>query len=188
MRLLSLACACIQYTANQSAHATSSRRRNELVALDMVMTILTMGFAFVAMIAGIFGMNLGPLPIQDDNVRPLSCACMVWSQATLKLIHPRAHGVRRTDSFGTLCYHAFKYPCAGQLTRVAPAPDTLLRRVRGVWHDRLHALRWRAGVCAEEAAAHLHPAGSVACCRCRHAYLPGSLLVVVCVTCQTIVV
>ncbi len=33
------------------------------------MTILTMGFAFVAMIAGIFGMNLGPLPIQDDNVR-----------------------------------------------------------------------------------------------------------------------
>ncbi|KAK9825912.1 hypothetical protein WJX81_005713 [Elliptochloris bilobata] len=44
------------------------QRRNELVALDMVMTILTMGFAFVAMIAGIFGMNLGPLPIQDDNI------------------------------------------------------------------------------------------------------------------------
>ena len=49
--------------------ACTVRRRNELVALDMVMTILTMGFAFVAMIAGIFGMNLGPLPIQDDNVR-----------------------------------------------------------------------------------------------------------------------
>lgn len=69
--LLLLARACIRPPQPAwPAQATSTRRRNELVALDMVMTILTMGFAFVAMIAGIFGMNLGPLPIQDDNVRP----------------------------------------------------------------------------------------------------------------------
>jgi adenine/guanine phosphoribosyltransferase-like PRPP-binding protein len=53
----------------------AAARRNELVALDMVMTILTMGFAFVAMIAGIFGMNLSPLPVEDDYVRPGSALC-----------------------------------------------------------------------------------------------------------------
>ena len=39
------------------------------------MTILTMGFAFVAMIAGIFGMNLSPLPVEDDYVRPRPALC-----------------------------------------------------------------------------------------------------------------
>ena len=77
-----LTCMCLHpVPAAACSGCERTRRRNELVALDMVMTILTMGFAFVAMIAGIFGMNLGPLPIQDDNVRPspaVLCLHGVW--------------------------------------------------------------------------------------------------------------
>jgi Mg2+ and Co2+ transporter CorA len=34
------------------------RKRNALFALNLLITILTMAFAFVSMISGIFGMNL----------------------------------------------------------------------------------------------------------------------------------
>lgn len=37
-------------------------RRNELVATDLMVTTLTAGMAFVAMVAGIYGMNLHPYP------------------------------------------------------------------------------------------------------------------------------
>lgn len=34
------------------------RRRNQLFAIQLMITIITMGFSFVSMISGIFGMNL----------------------------------------------------------------------------------------------------------------------------------
>lgn len=52
-------------------------RRNELVATDLFVSIVTAGFAWVAMIAGIYGMNLHPcehrvggcLPDEPDEQR-----------------------------------------------------------------------------------------------------------------------
>lgn len=38
------------------ARASQDHRRNELVATDLMVTTVTAGFAFVAMIAGIYGM------------------------------------------------------------------------------------------------------------------------------------
>lgn len=43
-------------------------RRNELVALNMIIGAVTASFAFVSMIGGIFGMNLSPLPIETTQV------------------------------------------------------------------------------------------------------------------------
>jgi Mg2+ and Co2+ transporter CorA len=71
----------------------------------MVMTILTMGFAFVAMIAGIFGMNLSPLPVEDDYVRPGPALCC-YSGTVCALLDSRL-----------LC-------CAAMLTRACCALQT----------------------------------------------------------------
>jgi len=41
------------------------QRRNELVSLDLVLTATATAFGFVACVAGIFEMNLSPLPIDS---------------------------------------------------------------------------------------------------------------------------
>lgn len=43
------------------------QRRNELVSLDLILTALATAFGFVACVAGIFGMNLAPLPISTTE-------------------------------------------------------------------------------------------------------------------------
>ena len=47
------------------------RRRNALVALDLIVTVIAAGLTLIAAVAGICGMNLAPLPVQDSNVRLL---------------------------------------------------------------------------------------------------------------------
>eukprot|EP00884_Botryococcus_braunii_P017222 jgi/Botrbrau1/4183/Bobra.0192s0043.1 len=40
-------------------------RRNQLVAFNLLVTILSACFGFVAMVGGIFGMNLAPMPVES---------------------------------------------------------------------------------------------------------------------------
>lgn len=51
------------------------RKRNALFALQLLITIVTMGFSFVSMVSGIFGMNLWNGIGQDS--------AMAFSVATL---------------------------------------------------------------------------------------------------------
>ena len=41
------------------------------MALDLIVTVVAAGLTLIAAVAGICGMNLAPLPVQDSNVRPL---------------------------------------------------------------------------------------------------------------------
>lgn len=43
-------------------------RRNELVALNLVVTLAMTAFAFVSMIGGLLGMNLSPLPVENSTL------------------------------------------------------------------------------------------------------------------------
>ena len=54
-------------------------RRNALVALDLIVTVIAGGLTLVAAVAGICGMNLAPLPIQDNNVSFSAFNCQTLS-------------------------------------------------------------------------------------------------------------
>ena len=43
-------------------------RRNEIISLNLVATLLTAGLALVSAIAGILGMNLYPLPVETSTL------------------------------------------------------------------------------------------------------------------------
>ena len=50
-------------------------RRNALVALDLIVTVIAGGLTLIAAVAGICGMNLAPLPVQDSNVSLPAFGC-----------------------------------------------------------------------------------------------------------------
>lgn len=52
-------------------------RRNQLVALDLIVTVFAAGFGLIAAIAGICGMNLSPLPIQNTEARVPRKICLM---------------------------------------------------------------------------------------------------------------
>lgn len=43
-------------------------RRNEIISLNLVATLLTAGLALVSAVAGLLGMNLAPLPVETSTV------------------------------------------------------------------------------------------------------------------------
>jgi magnesium transporter len=43
-------------------------RRNEIISLNLVATLLTAGLALVSAVAGLLGMNLAPLPVETTTV------------------------------------------------------------------------------------------------------------------------
>ena len=65
-------------------------RRNALVALDLIVTVIAGGLTLVAAVAGICGMNLAPLPIQDNNVSlsAFNCKHFQYSVAPAILTEP----------------------------------------------------------------------------------------------------
>ena len=65
LRRLLLVSERIDDTESLVAIALDSRR-NDLVALNLVATLLTSGLAVVAAVAGVLGMNLSPLPVENS--------------------------------------------------------------------------------------------------------------------------
>ncbi len=69
-------------------HCTACRR-NELVALDLLVTCITAAFTFVAMVAGIFGMNLFNATWEENKAsrKYLYINCFLGAQVVAAIEH-----------------------------------------------------------------------------------------------------
>ena len=59
------------------------RRRNELVALNMVVGVATAALTLMTVVAGIFGMNLNPLPVSGSSTAFITVICSMSGAALL---------------------------------------------------------------------------------------------------------
>lgn len=70
------------------------RKRNQLFALQLLITIVTMGFSFVSMVSGVFGMNLWNSIGQDSpvafTVATLGPAFMAFAGTVAMVVYLRS--------------------------------------------------------------------------------------------------